>query len=200
MRLLFTLLALSGCAETLPDPTGLAPDADGGDDPVRDSASAPAAEEAWWDADPDQLPVSGEPCVPMDAYEPNDDQPTGLGHLADPDEVLLFGYAYPEGDVDRFRFHVSDSASSWFSLEAAVHGVAPDVDIRLELEWTADANGNYRGIVATADLGGAGIYEWLDHGGEAFLDDDGWYELRIRTVRGESCDAPYTLQILMGGV
>lgn len=135
----------------------------------------------------------------LDPHEPNDTTPTDLGRLRDEDERFVVGYGFPDGDDDVFRFYVPDPDLGFFSVEAWLYGVSPGLDLSLDLVWAEDPAGVNRGSVANADAAGPGGVEVLDHGGRVGRDDAGWYELHVRTVAGARCDAPYTLQILVGG-
>jgi hypothetical protein len=135
----------------------------------------------------------------LDPHEPNDLTPTDLGRLRDEDERFVVAYPFPDGDDDVFRFYVPDPDFGFFSVEAWLYAVAPGVDLALDLVWAEDPAGASRGTVASGDEAGPGGVEVLDHGGRVGLDDAGWYELHVRTVSGGRCDAPYTLQILVGG-
>jgi hypothetical protein len=133
-----------------------------------------------------------------DTWEPNDDQGPDLGALEEDASHLVYGYLSPASDVDRFRVRVEDDDFSWFSLEAWLYGVPADADYALELRWVKDPDGVDRGIVAAADEVGDGGYEDLDWGGEPGEDDGGTYEIVVRSTSGSACEAPYTLELILG--
>ena len=135
-----------------------------------------------------------------DPHEPDDEEAYRLSGLGYPDEALEYAFLSTEGDVDRYRFYVEDGFFEWFSVEAWLYDLPPEVDATLTLHWVVDPDGVDQGVVATSDLGGAGREEVVDWGGEAFQDDSGWYEVEVRAASGHACSAPYTLQILLGGV
>lgn len=222
------LIALTACAgepETaavsIDEPStaeAVVAEAPRGDDIPWDVAVVDADEDgvATEDGDCDDLDPDVHPFVPLDTCDGVDSDCDGeldedyaggfvvdnvsldLGELAD-EEAIIVGYAFPDGDEDAFRFEVDDGYG-WFSVEAWLYGTPEDVDLSLELVWLEDANGAYRGVVATADDDGAGGFETLDHGGETFTDDSGLYEVRVRAESGSSCSSPYTLQIQTGGL
>lgn len=134
-----------------------------------------------------------------DPYEPNDTTAVDLGDLTDVKQTLLFGHLFPSGDQDRFRFYVDDGVISFFDIEAWLYGVPEDADYRLEMFWE-DSNGVDQGLVGVSDREGLGGYELINHGGTAFSDDTGWYEVVVSSVSGQGCASPYTLHLLIGGL
>ena len=135
--------------------------------------------------------------APGDDLEPNDADPADLGDLGEAGERVLLGTAFPQGDVDGYRFSVEDGVFSVFDVEAWLYDVPPDVDVALELTWTRDSDGAARGVVATVDEAGPGGDEHLNWAGTALEDDSGSYTLRLITT-GQSCSQSYLLQVLVG--
>ena len=169
-------------------------DCDDGDDEVHPGVESDRCDEVDSDCDGRvDEDFDGDP------YEPNDVDGYDVGSLGDEGEALLYGYLDDEDDEDRFLFHVEDPSFGWFSVETWLYSVPTDADYALELVWIEDADGDYRGTVATADDDGDGGEEVIDHPGTTGVDDSGWYEIAVRSSGGSSCRSPYTLQILVGG-
>ena len=53
-------------------------------------------------------------------------------------------------------------------------------------------------LLASADGEGKGGFEFLNFGGETFVDDSAWYEAVVTAVDEQSCEAPYMLQVVVG--
>ncbi len=128
----------------------------------------------------------------------NDDEAAPLGVIGAEGEALVLARSFPEDDVDRYAFYVEDGDTSWFDIEAWLVDVPPDVDLALELVWTADADGVARGVVARADDLGTGGAELAEYSGSAWEDDSGWYEIVVTAREGARCDLPYRLDVLVG--
>ncbi len=133
-----------------------------------------------------------------DAWEPNDEQASDLGTLAEEEHRLVLGYLFGEDDVDRYEVEVIDDDWTWFSLEAWIYGVPEDADYALEIWWVEDESGQDRGMVASADEVGDGGYEVADWGGDVWEDVSGSYEIRVLSTRGAGCRAPYELELILG--
>ena len=71
-------------------------------------------------------------------------------------------------------------------------------DYAIELWMVEDADGDYVGLVASADEESDGGEELVNYGGSTGFDDSGWYEAVVTSSDGADCDSPYTLQILVG--
>lgn len=125
-----------------------------------------------------------------------DDQ--DLGDLTEEYETILTPWLFPDGDEDSFTFYVEDGSFSWFDVELWLYQVPNEADYALDLYWIEDADGDYRGWIATADEHGMGGFEVINHGGSTGGDDTGWYRLDVRSVQGSSCAQPYQLQFLVG--
>ena len=113
-------------------------------------------------------------------------------------EALVLARSFPDDDVDHHAFYVEDGDTSWFDIEAWLVDVPPDVDLALELVWTADVDGAYQGVVASADDLGTGGAELAEYSGSAWEDDSGWYEIVVTAREGARCDLPYRLDVLVG--
>jgi hypothetical protein len=187
--------------ETAPD------DADGdgvteqdGDCDDLSAAVHPGAQDATCDGVDDDC--DGFPDQDAAADDPwemsSDDEAAPLGIAGTEGEALVLARSFPEGDVDRYAFYVEDGDTSWFDIEAWLVDVPPDVDLALELVWTADVDGVDRGVVASADELGTGGAELAEYSGSAWEDDSGWYEIVVTAREGARCDLPYRLDVLVG--
>ena len=134
-----------------------------------------------------------------DPYEPNDSAAADLGDLGDGGHAFAWGYLFPAADTDRYAFAATDGDWSWFDVEVWLYDVPADADYRLELRWV-DGGGVDHGVVAEADDNGAGELEYVDYAGSSGRDDSGRYEVVVTSTAGAGCAAPYTLQVLVGGV
>ncbi len=136
-----------------------------------------------------------------DAFEPDDDTPTDLGDLT---EAWTDVDTYPQapGDVDRFRFWVdddSDLVGDGFYVYAQVDMVPAGVNLSLTLNRLTDHNGDpWLMELDTADTGGAGAAESVQHAGTWGANDDGYYEVVVVTENGYDCTSAYQLYIDCG--
>ncbi len=133
-----------------------------------------------------------------DSYEPNDVDPYDLGVMKDESDAVMVAWIFPDDDDDRYLFYVEDGDWSWFDIELWLYDVPADADYALELRLVEDVDGDNVGIVDAADEHADGGEELINYGGSYGFDDSGWYEARVYSTDGSSCDAPYTLQILVG--
>lgn len=157
----------------------------GGDDSICDGKDGDCDDEVDEDFDRDE-------------YEPNDDSGVNLGTLAEDESALMLAWLWPEADQDRYRFYVEDGDWSWFDIELWLYDVPEGADYALELWQVEDADGDYVGLVDSADDEADGGEELVNYGGSSGFDDSGWYEAVVRSNDGAACDVAYTLQVLVG--
>lgn len=185
--------------------TGTVPDSDGdgftveeGDCDDGDGAVHPGGDETSCDGKDNDCDDRVDEDFDRDDYEPNDDVGVNLGALAEEESELLLAWLWPESDQDRYLFYVEDGDWSWFDIELWLYDVPEGADYALELWLVEDADGDYAGIVDSADEEADGGEELVNYGGSTGFDDSGWYEAVVRSNDGAACDSAYTLQILVG--
>ena len=168
-------------------------DCDDGDDTVH-----PGADDSVCDGQDDDCDDLVDEDFDRDSFEPNDDEGYALGEIADESDELMLAWLWPEGDEDRYLFYVEDGDWSWFDIELWLYDVPSGSDYAIELWMVEDADGDYVGLVASADEESDGGEELVNYGGSTGFDDSGWYEAVVRGEGSGDCGSPYTLQILAG--
>lgn len=171
---------------------------DDGDCDDGDRTVYPGADDSTCDGEDNDCDDDVDEDFDRDSYEPNDDDPYEIGVMKDESDAVMIAWLFPDDDDDRFLFYVEDGDWSWFDIELWLYDVPPDADYALELRQVEDADGDYIGLVDSADEESDGGEELINYGGSYGFDDTGWYEARVYSTDGSSCDDPYTLQILVG--
>jgi len=171
---------------------------DDGDCDDADADVHPGADESSCDGDDDDCDGSIDEGFDSDDYEPNDVDGYNLGDMGTEGDEVLLSWLWPQTDEDRFLFYVEDGDWSWFDIEIWLYDVPEHADYGMELRLVEDIDGDYIGVVGSADESSDGGDELVEYGGSTGFDDSGWYEVVVYSTDGASCDAPYTLQVLVG--
>ena len=144
--------------------------------------------------------------APSDIWEPNDTEGDAedFGDQDGEEFDINGGYLYPDTDVDRYTFSVTDGWwDGWdfhFDVQVRLTGVPTTADLKLELWHLTNESGEPGfGLVGTSDEAAAGGDEavslseieltfWTDRGGQ--------YEVIVSSSSGSSCTSPYTITVV----
>jgi hypothetical protein len=131
----------------------------------------------------------------LDSYEPNDTDPAWTGSLSDEEQTQFYGYVFDQDDVDRFDMEIVESSFAWFDLEVWLYGTPKHAEYQIELFYTEGAT---RQSIGSDTASGRGSMAFINYGGTTGVDDSGRYEVEVRSLKGSSCAAPYTVHVLLG--
>jgi hypothetical protein len=113
--------------------------------------------------------------------------------------ALAIDYIFPSTDVDLYRFEIEESWNKNFDFEIWIYDVPADAEYQVSLYWVSDSDGDYRGLVGTADSIGPGNQVLVNYGGLFGQDDSGVFEVDVRSLGGSGCQFPYMAEFLVGG-
>ena len=177
----------TGVAEVEVDIDGDGYSIEEGDCDDEDSDIAPGLEDSCDGRDTDCDGEIDEDAVLSDGYEPNDDEGWSIGLLEDLDSYALVAELHHDDDVDRFLFQIEDGWTNLFELQVGISGIPSDAIYELEL-FHIDGD-----EVMYSESGSDTLSTTISD--STIANEDGVYQVQIRSLGGADCAQSYTLSI-----